>query len=260
MKIRNCRYIKVKEDDLIIMAYILRLDDAAPRRNHFKWNKIEGLLRKYNVQPLIGIIPNVQDRELLVYEEDKDFWERVRIWQKYDFAHIALHGYQHVYLTKCGGINPVNLRSEFAGVSLNKQREMLKCGYEKLQAEGIATDVFFAPSHTFDENTIIALKDVTPIRIISDTIAYDVYQKDGITYVPQQSGKCRQLPFRTTTFCYHPNEMCTSDFTQLENFLKKYAHHFVKFSSVIKERTYDSVDLLLHNLYFYRKIRKQKRG
>lgn len=242
------------------MAYILRLDDAAPRMNHFKWNKLEKLLRKYEISPLIGIIPDVQDQELLVYEEDKEFWQKAREWQTSGFAHIALHGYQHVYRTKCGGLNPVNLCSEFAGVSYEEQRAMLKAGYEKLQAKGITADVFFAPSHTFDENTILALKEVTPIRIISDTVANDVYQKDGITYVPQQSGKCRNLPFLVTTFCYHPNEMSPVDFVQLELFLKKHAQEFVAFSEVIKERSYGKVDRFLHELYFYRRKRRQKRG
>lgn len=242
------------------MAYILRLDDAAPRMNHFKWNKIEKLLRKYEISPLIGIIPDVQDQELLVYEEDKEFWQKAKEWQKTGFAHIALHGYQHVYQTKCGGLNPVNLRSEFAGVSFEIQRAMLKAGYEKLQNEGITVDVFFAPSHTFDSNTILALKEVTPIRIISDTIANDVYQKDGITYVPQQSGKCRRLPFRVTTFCYHPNEMGPADFVELELFLKRHAQEFVTFPKVLKERSYGKVDRFLHELYFYRRKGRQKRG
>lgn len=242
------------------MAYIIRLDDAAPRMNHFKWNKVLNILRKYNIQPLIGIIPEVKDEELIVYEEDKDFWKKARTWQMAGLAHLAMHGYQHVYHTKCSGINPVNQRSEFAGVSLDKQKEMLKRGYEKLKAEGIEADTFFAPAHTFDDNTIIALKEVTPIRIVSDTVGNDVYVKDGITYVPQQSGKCRVLPFKVTTFCYHPNEMVTADFVQLESFLASHAQEFVEFASVLKERHYGKLDKALHEMYFYRKKRRQKRG
>ena len=242
------------------MAYIMRLDDAAPRMNHYKWRKMEDLLRKYDIHPLIGIIPDVQDEELIVYEEDKDFWQKVKAWQESGFAHLALHGYQHVYQTKCGGINPVNQRSEFAGVSLGEQKEMLKKGYDKLQAAGITADTFFAPAHTFDENTIKALKEVTPIRIISDTVANDVYVKDGITYVPQQSGKCRVLPFKVTTFCYHPNEMIPADFIHLEKFLSGYAKEFADFGSVLKVRPYGKLDKALHELYFYRKKRRQKRG
>lgn len=242
------------------MAYILRLDDAAPRMNHFKWNKMEKMLRMYGIHPLIGIIPDVKDEELMVYEEDENFWEKAREWQSSGFAHLALHGYHHVYLTESGGVNPVNLRSEFAGVSLDKQKYMLKSGYEKLKENGIDVDTFFAPSHTFDANTIRALKEVTPIRIISDTVANDVYVKDGITYVPQQSGKCRILPFKVTTFCYHPNEMTLGDYYILEEFIRKNVQKFVDFSSVLKARSYCNFDRMIHEIYFYRKRRQQKRG
>lgn len=233
------------------MSYIMRLDDAAPRMNHFKWRKIEYILRRYNIHPLIGIIPDVRDEELVVYDEDKDFWQKG--WQTSGFAHLAMHGYQHLYHTKSGGINPVNQRSEFAGISFDTQKEMLAAGYEKLKSYDIVTDTFFAPSHTFDDNTIKALKEVTPIRIISDTVANDVYVRDDITYVPQQSGKCRVLPFKVTTFCYHPNEMTTVDFVYLEKFLAKYASQIVEFSSILKERPYGKLDKALHEIYFYRK-------
>lgn len=242
------------------MSYIIRLDDAAPRMHRFRWNQMEALLRKFDIHPLIGIIPDVQDEELIVYEEDKEFWHKAREWQNSGFAHLALHGFQHVYHTTSGGINPVNQRSEFAGVSLDKQMKMLKNGYEKLLTEGITVDTFFAPSHTFDDNTIKALKEVTPIRIISDTVANDVYVKNGITFVPQQSGKCRALPFKVTTFCYHPNEMTPVDFIQLENFLIRHAKKFVDFGSVIKARHYGKLDKAIHEMYFYRKRRRQKRG
>lgn len=36
---------------------------------------------------------------------------------------IALHGYEHVFETTSGGINPVNNKSEFAGVNLEKQKK-----------------------------------------------------------------------------------------------------------------------------------------
>ncbi len=235
------------------MSYIMRLDDAAPRMNHFKWNKIESILRRFDVHPLIGIIPDVQDEELIVYEEDRYFWQKAREWQKSGFAHLALHGYQHVYRTINGGINPVNQRSEFAGVPLEEQKVMLKMGYEKLLAAGIKADTFFAPAHTFDENTLKSLKEVTPIRIISDTVANDVYVKDGITYVPLQSGKCRVLPFKVTTFCYHPNEMVSADFIHLENFLIGHAKEFVRFDTVQKNRPYGKLDKVFHEMYFYRK-------
>lgn len=37
--------------------YILRLDDAAERMDIVKWNRMEVLLDKYNIKPLVGVIP-----------------------------------------------------------------------------------------------------------------------------------------------------------------------------------------------------------
>lgn len=90
-----------------------------------------------------------------------------------------------------------------------------------MEKNGINPKIFFAPAHTFDRNTLLALKNKSNIRIISDTIAYDKYEDEGITFIPQQSGRVRKLPFKTVTFCYHPNLMRDKDFFELENFLKK---------------------------------------
>ena len=91
------------------MRYIIRLDDASEKRNVESWTRMENLLDKYSLKPLVGIIPNCEDEEMAEYSVDTDFWDRVLSWQKKGWT-LALHGYNHVYTTECGGINPVNLR------------------------------------------------------------------------------------------------------------------------------------------------------
>lgn len=239
------------------MAYLLRLDDAASKMNIKNWLRMEQLLKRFNIHPLIGVIPDIQDQQMSQYATDNNFWDRVREWDKSGWAEIALHGYQHVCTTKCGGINPVNYRSEFAGVPYDKQAFMLYHGYNIMCSEGVVPRVFFAPSHTFDKNTLLALKNNTPIRIVSDTIAYDTYNKYGITFIPQQSGHCRYLPLKAVTFCYHPNFMKDFEYNQLELFLKKYHSSFVPIQKLIKERNYGLIDSSLKKLYFL--IRKTKK-
>lgn len=90
--------------------YILRLDDACEKRDIKKWDKIESLLDKYNIKPLVGVIPNCEDPMMNNYEIDLHFWDRVLSWGKKNWT-IALHGYNHVYSTNNGGLNPVNKRS-----------------------------------------------------------------------------------------------------------------------------------------------------
>lgn len=201
--------------------YILRLDDASEKRDVGKWDRIELLLDKYDIKPLVGVIPKCEDPMMDKYPVDDDFWNRVRAWKDKGWT-IAMHGYRHVYDTNDGGINPVNNFSEFAGHPLDVQRERIKKGVGMFREHGIEPEIFFAPGHTFDNNTLEALRLESNIKIISDTVAWDVYTKDGFTFIPQQSGRVRRLPFKTTTFCYHPNTVADEDIEELENSIKKY--------------------------------------
>lgn len=232
--------------------YILRLDDACEKMDVEKWNKMEMLLDKYNIKPLVGVIPHCEDPMMDKYSIDNCFWDKVHIWRDKGWE-IALHGYNHVYSTKCGGINPVNNRSEFAGESLETQKAKIRDGINIFRTHGVEPKVFFAPSHTFDENTLTALEEETEIRIISDTIACDSYKKGKFTFVPQQSGRVRKLPLKTVTFCYHPNVMNEQDFAYLENFLK--ANRFSDFSTEVAKRKQNFFEKVLQRIY-WRKHRK----
>lgn len=234
--------------------YLMRLDDASEYMDAKKWDKMESLLDRYGIKPIVGVIPNNKDPDMVgVYPKMDDFWEKVHSWKEKGWA-IALHGCNHVFETNEGGINPVNKRSEFAGVPLEKQKEKIRNGYRIFRQHNIAPEIFFAPAHTFDENTLVALKEETDIRIISDTIANDIYFKNEFYFVPQQSGWARRLPFRTVTFCYHPNVMNDHSFIQLENFLKQHKNEFSKMSEIkLRQRTMSLLDRMLKWIYFVRR-------
>ena len=229
----------------------MRLDDACDQRDVRRWNRLEELLDKYNVKPLVGVIPNCEDAMMESYECDTNFWERVISWRDKGWT-IAMHGYNHVYDTNYGGLNPVNRRSEFAGKSLELQKEKIEKGVAIMRKNGINPLVFFAPSHTFDENTLIALQECSDIRIISDTIANEPYTDYGMTFIPQQSGKVRNLPFKITTFCYHPNMMEEKHFEELELFLCKYHKKFIDFPIINSNRKKDVIDKILNLVYMRR--------
>ena len=230
--------------------YIIRLDDACEKMDVEKWDRMEKLLDKYKVKPLVGVIPHCEDPMMDKYEFDAEFWKKVEIWKNKGWT-IAMHGYNHVYGTPCGGMNPVNKRSEFAGLSYEEQAEKIERGWEILIDYGFHPEVFFAPSHTFDENTLKALKNKTPIRVISDTIASDVYKKDDFWFIPQQSGSVRKLPLKTVTFCYHPNTMTDKSFEILEAFLDSYQNRFTEYTELnMKKRKISLCDRLLQKIYF----------
>ena len=177
------------------------------------------------------------------------FWELINSWVEIGWT-PALHGFSHQFETECGGINPVNNRSEFAGVSYERQAEKIREGVQILEYNNIFPEIFFAPAHTFDENTIKALKAESDIRIISDTIANDVYYKNDMYFIPQQSGKCRKVPFKITTFCYHPNIMDDTAFEELEQFLINNNRKFIFFEKqILKKRKKSIYDLLMRKFH-----------
>lgn len=232
--------------------YFIRLDDACEKRDIAKWNQIEAILDKYNIKPIVGIIPKCMDTDMDKYPVDDEFWQRAAMWQEKGW-HIALHGFEHLFSSNEGGLNPVNNYSEFAGVPLQVQRKKVAGGVRTLQEHGIIPTIFFAPAHTYDANTLLALKEESKIRIVSDTIAYDSYRFGEFTFIPQQSGKVRKLPFRTVTFCYHPNLMNEQDYVVLENFIRENHSKFANGKITESKRKLNLIDRVLKYLYFARR-------
>lgn len=236
--------------------YLIRLDDACPYMDKGKWQRMEDILDRYVVRPLVGIIPANEDPETLIDCEDKEFWDKVHKWKSKDWA-IALHGFNHVCTTQTGGLNPIHNRSEFAGLSFDVQKEKIASGYSILKNNGIEVEWFFAPSHTFDENTLTAIKECTPIRHISDMIATKPFEEYGFTFVPCQMGKLRNMPI-PGYWCasYHPNIMKEEDFDALEDFLMNNCSKFISFGELPKAGKKELLDNVLSFAYYtLRKIK-----
>lgn len=240
--------------------YLVRLDDACPTMDAVKWQRMETLLDAYEVKPMVGIIPHCQDPQLMLDEPDPHFWQKVLAWQDKNWT-LAMHGYDHCYISDQGmcGLNPMWERSEFAGVSLEKQREKIRDGIQILKAKGIHPKFFFAPSHTFDQHTLTALQEESDIRIISDTIGRYPYKKGDFYFVPQIVGHCVKMPIPGIyTFCFHPNKMEDAAFQALESFLQLYSQDFIGFDDMTLNdyKQKKKLDMLLSALFFrYRAIR-----
>lgn len=236
--------------------YLIRLDDACPQMDHVKWQRMEGILDKYSVKPLVGIIPNNEDSVTCIDPKDDYFWSLAKSWESKGWK-IALHGYNHMCTTETGGMNPVHKRSEFAGLTFNDQCEKIKTGYSILKQNGIETEWFFAPSHTFDMNTLKAIRECTPIKYISDMIATKPYLSHGFTFVPCQMGRLREMPISGYwCACYHPNIMKDEEFDMLDNFLSQHKDEFISFNQIPKARKKSIMDKILGLAYYtLRKIK-----
>lgn len=237
------------------VKYLVRLDDACPTMDSKKWEKIENILDLYNIKPMVGIIPNNKDVTLKIEEPDVFFWDKALRWQEKKWV-IALHGYDHMHVTSKGGINPVHNRSEFAGISLKEQEDKIEKGIRILKENKIDAKYFFAPSHTFDSNTIVALRNKSQIRRISDTISFRPYKLEDFVFYPLQFGKFREINILGNwTFCLHPNTMKDEDFRIMDSFIKKNRSKFISFDQIEVENLKNKklFDKIFSFLYFLKR-------
>ena len=139
---------------------LIRLDDICENMNWEVMYKLESLFKKYKIKPILGVISNNQDKNLLSYPSNNKFWDKVREWQNLGWE-ISIHGYSHVYSNNTQKKDFFNYggRSEFFGKSLLEQKTLIKNALEKFKSESVKTRSFFSPNHTYDLNTFKALKE-----------------------------------------------------------------------------------------------------
>src|SRR5712692_12017049 len=95
--------------------YLIRIDDICPTMNWAVWRAVEDVLVRYNISPLLAVVPDNQDPHLQITPARVDFWDCVRRWQALGWT-IGLHGYRHSYVTRESGLLGINSFSEFAGL------------------------------------------------------------------------------------------------------------------------------------------------
>lgn len=236
-----------------MLKYIIRLDDACPNMDIDKWERIETIFDKYNIKPIVGIIPNCKDKEFEKYSTINNFWEDIAInYQKKGWI-ISQHGNNH-NLSK-------TIRTEFEGKTYDSQLNILNDGFNTLKKHGIKPICFFAPNHTFDKNTILACKNSNNYKFISDGYAFYPFSIDNMLFFPSVFDTPHCIcPFGIWTFVYHPNNMEESDFIYLEKFIIKHQKKFdVNIESLIKSfsnRKRNIFDFMLEKIIFvFRRVR-----
>ena len=167
------------------MKILIRFDDICPTMDWVHWQKAKSLMDECNVKALLGVIPSCEDSELLIDSPKEDFWIYLKNLQKEGFV-LAMHGVYHKYCSLKRGLINSGKNSEFAGLPYNEQYEKLKFGKELLEKNDINTDIFFAPSHSYDKNTIKALRNLG-FKYISDGRSNKIIDYNGIKAVPAKS-------------------------------------------------------------------------
>jgi predicted deacetylase len=212
--------------------YIFRLDDLAPNMQVENYFKIKHLFDKFDIKPIVGIIPENQDPKLKYYPRCYfDFWEHILLLQKSGWE-IALHGYQHKLNSNNAGLLGINPYGEFAGLPYKVQRSKLRAALNIFKKYQIQTKTFMAPAHSFDRETLRALKELK-ITQLSDGLALFPYRKDGISYVPQLFALPRKMLFGVFTFCIHTNTMTKSVYKRVKDFIILYRHDVITFEEAL---------------------------
>src|SRR4051812_3907072 len=124
--------------------FLVRFDDICPTLNWSVWTRVESILQRQGVKPILAVVPDNRDAHLMVDPPNREFWRRVREWNEQGWT-IAVHGHQHAYTTKNGGIVGLNASSEFAGLPYADQRRKIEAALTIFSAQGLRPQVWIAP-------------------------------------------------------------------------------------------------------------------
>lgn len=203
------------------MQITIRMDDITPQMDWERFYSFKAILDEYQIKPLLGIVPDNYDTQLYGSRETEhpEFWSYMRELQKQGWV-LAMHGYRHIYATQKGGLFPLNNFSEFAGLPLARQRAMIADGKRILNEKGIMTDLFMAPAHSYDRNTLKALKEAGFTRM-TDGFGKTPYQYRGMTFYPisfKMSSSLKQKK-GATTMVIHAATMTDEDMQRVRGYL-----------------------------------------
>lgn len=218
-------------------AILIRFDDICPTMDWNQWNRAVKVLERYHVKPLIGVIPDCQDPELQINEPYSDFWQYIKKLQCKGYT-VAMHGYLHKYDSAKHGIVNVTPHSEFAGHTYEEQYQKIKRGKAYLECHGIFTDVFFAPAHSYDENTLKALA-ANGFKYVSDGASSKPFVREGVLCIPCRSGGCPKIEKKGYyTAVFHAHEWVRPEkadgYIQLEKLCEEYSKDIVSFEEYCK--------------------------
>ena len=228
---------------------LIRLDDIAENMNWSLMKKCELLFDKYNIKPLLGVVSNNQDPELLSYQKNDNFWNQIRAWKKKKWE-ISMHGYTHIYDRETEKKDYFNYggKSEFFGHSYDEQFLRINSSLKIFKKENIEIRSFFAPNHTYDENTFSALK-ANNINNVIDGYGLMPFKKKKLNFIPQLFYKEISLPIGIQSTQIHLNYWKEEDFLNFEKFIEKNKSKIISFDQALKKVNdnlfYQSINLLV---------------
>ena len=240
------------------MKILLRFDDIAENMNWHLMDEFEELFDKHNIKPVMGVIPNNKDEDLKSFPKRENFWKIVKDWQSKGWE-ISMHGYNHLYLRDTNKKDYFNYggKSEFYGESLAIQSQKIRLGLEIFHKNEIKIRSFFAPNHTYDYNTFIALKNSGIFEVI-DGYGLKPYMENKIKFTPQLFHKLFFLPFGLQNTQIHLNKLNKKDFQNFKAFVEKKYKNIVTYDEALSLLSDKIIDKTLNKFINFILILKRK--
>lgn len=213
-------------------SFLLRFDDICPTMCWDRWSEIEACLIRFGLKPILAVVPDNRDPVLQVAPPVHDFWDRVRRWQDLGWT-IAMHGYQHLYVARDGGLVTTRKKSEFASLSANEQAEKLRRGMEIFAREGIRSRVWIAPGNAFDETTVSLLPQVGIDVVSAGWFWRPFIGPHNMTWLPCQLSILRTVPAGVWTVCYHHNPWTRTDMAEFKSSVEEYSDRIVSMPDLL---------------------------
>ena len=230
------------------MKILIRFDDIAENMNWHLMSRCEKLFDKLDIKPVMGVIPDNKDKDLLIYPKKENFWNVVKNWQSKGWE-IAMHGYNHIYdkdtekkdFFKYGG------KSEFFGHTLINQSNKIKKGLKIFKKNNIKIRTFFSPNHTYDLNTFEALKS-SGINEVIDGYGLKPYIENNIKFIPQLFYKPIFLPFGLQTTQIHLNYWGDKEFDKFYDLISKNYKKIISYDEALKFISNNTSDKILNKI------------
>lgn len=221
--------------------YLLRCDDLCPTMSAAGWERFALLIEEFKLRPILAVVPDNRDLDLIRESARPDFWERMRALESAGAA-IALHGYRHVCQNGSKGLLPLSQRSEFAGVDEGVQQRWIREGMEILEGHGLTPRLFVAPRHGFDRGTLRALRK-EGLGFLCDGYARVPRTRGGVVWIPQQLWGPLEKADGLWTICIHSNTAENRFVEGLRIFIKGHADQFTSFDRVLGESRTGGLEL-----------------
>ena len=239
--------------------YLIRFDDINPRMNWDSFLDLKLILEENNIKSILGVIPDCKDTEFLNYKENKSFINLLNNYKEYGDS-IAQHGYQHIYDSKDRGIFGSDDKSEFAGLDFKTQLTRIKSGKDILIKKSLWEPIFMAPSHSFDVNTLKALKNLS-FKYVLDGFSLNPYNMKNLIFIPQIISKPlpKFIP-GVSQLCIHINTISDYEIKKLKNFISINKSDFITLEESLNYKKYGlysiidqfTINILIRN---FRRIR-----